>query len=234
MGIFQRFTTQGQRERARASAPVGPLRDYYDVRLPGKDTPLNSLPMLALDLETTGLDANAEHIVSIGWVPIDGLAIQLGGARRVLVKPNRDIGQSAVFHGITHDQLEGGIPLAEALESTLAALQGRIMVAHYAPIERRFLANACSNVYGTPVRLPAIDTMRLQRHLLRGGGASDATMTAQGTLRLHRARDRYHLPRYRAHDALLDAISAAELLLAQVAELSPDGSISSEALRKLN
>ena len=30
-------------------------------------------------------------------------------------------------------------------------------------------------------------------------------------------RERYGLPRYRAHNALIDAISAAELLLAQIA-----------------
>ena len=41
----------------------------------------------------------------------------------------------------------------------------------------------------------------------------------QGSLRLDAARRTHGLPRYASHHALTDAVAAAELLLAQVAEL---------------
>jgi DNA polymerase-3 subunit epsilon len=39
-----------------------------------------------------------------------------------------------------------------------------------------------------------------------------------GDLQLGRLRSRYHLPRYTAHDALIDAVATAELLLAMAAQ----------------
>jgi DNA polymerase-3 subunit epsilon len=41
----------------------------------------------------------------------------------------------------------------------------------------------------------------------------------QGDLQLNRLRSDYNLPRYTAHDALIDAVATAELLLAIAARL---------------
>ena len=40
----------------------------------------------------------------------------------------RQVGQSAVVHGLTDDIVEAGVPLAEAVEVLLAELAGRLMV----------------------------------------------------------------------------------------------------------
>ena len=45
--------------------------------------------------------------------------------------------------------------------------------------------------------------------------------------RLGAARQRYGLPEYRAHDALTDALAAAELFLAQIGHLPPDATLAS-------
>ena len=43
------------------------------------------------------------------------------------------------------------------------------------------------------------------------------------SLRLHPSRERYHLPPYQAHHALIDALATAELLQAQIARhYAPD------------
>ena len=65
---------------------------------------------------------------------------------------------------------------------------------------------------------PVVDTLTIehQRHSRTGG----VGVTEAGALRLGAARERYGLPRYPAHDALTDAIAAAELFLAQVAHRS--------------
>ena len=54
-----------------------------------------------MDFETTGLDARTAQIVSVGLVPIDGRTIGLAGARRLIVRPEGEVGQSAVVHGLT-------------------------------------------------------------------------------------------------------------------------------------
>jgi DNA polymerase-3 subunit epsilon len=60
----------------------------------------------------------------------------------------------------------------------------------------------------------AVDTLALQQRLLPGHHRA-----VDGSLRLDVVRRTYGLPRYTAHHALTDAIAAAELFLAQVAEL---------------
>ena len=47
---------------------------------------------------------------------------------------------------------------------------------------------------------------------------AEAIEIAPGDLRLFNLRERYHLPNYKAHNALSDAISTAELFLALAAE----------------
>ena len=59
-----------------------------------------------------------------------------------------------------------------------------------------------------------------------GGGTTEPVPSPEASpdeLRLWRARRRYGLPRYRAHDALIDALACAELYLAQTAELRDRG-----------
>ena len=96
-----------------------------------------------------------------------------------------------------------------------AALHGRVLVAHHAPIEIGFLDHAFGEGQADQPPLHVVDTMTLQRRLLvRRHGEPPP-----GALRLDAARRRFGLPRYSAHRAATDAIATAELLLAQVAEL---------------
>jgi DNA polymerase-3 subunit epsilon len=65
------------------------------------------------------------------------------------------------------------------------------------------------------VKLP-IPTVDTQAVALRWFQQRDKQVAAK-ELRLHALRERYNLPRYPAHNALSDALAAAELFLAQVA-----------------
>lgn len=206
------------RLRARDRAPAGALRDYLSAAPPARTTPLGELPLLALDFETTGLDARDAHIVSIGWVPVDGRAIRLHGARRLIVRPAAEVGESAVVHGLTDDVVGAGVALESALEQVLAALTGRLLLAHHSVIETDFLASACRQVYGEAPRLASVDTLLLQERVVTTT-LPHGQEPPPGSLRLWAARARYGLPTYRAHDALVDAIACAELYLAQTAEL---------------
>ena len=194
-------------------APKGPLRDYYKAPFPTPRSTSGTVDYLALDFETTGLNPNKDEILSIGFVGMRGHALKLSEYRHYLVRPVGAIPESsAVIHGILDDKARAAVGLDEALPPLLQALTGRVMVAHYARIEYLFLDHACRQIYGFPFIGPVVDTFELERRCL------DTNIPVKpGTLRLANLRERYGLPRYRAHNALVDAISAAELLLAQIA-----------------
>lgn len=184
---------------------------------PADRVPLADLPLLAVDLETTGLSPQHDHVLSVGWVPVDDGRIDLARARRFVVRHN-DPGDAVTIHGLTHDDLAAGTPLPDVLAELRAALAGRVFLAHHAPFDQAFLGAAFRALGQTPPRAPIVCTLRLQRRLLSRDGE-----IPRGALRLWRARAHYGLPGAKAHDALGDAIACAELYLAQAAELTAGG-----------
>ena len=218
MNPFRRSAEQ-RRQRALRTAAPGPLRDYLAVIPPGPETPLDDLALLAVDIETTGLDPRRDRVLSIGWLPVDGGRVRLGGAGRVVVRDAggaAGVGQSATVHGLTDDRLAGGVPLEDAVARLLEALTGRVLLAHFARIETEFLSAACERSWGARMPCVVVDTFELERRVVAGGWGAEA---AAGTLRLWTARERRGLPVYPAHEALTDALACAELYLAQRAEL---------------
>ncbi|SDB88642.1 DNA polymerase-3 subunit epsilon [Raineyella antarctica] len=219
----------GGRRRA-ANLPEGPLKRYLAAPIPSGRTPLAELSLLAVDMETTGLDPRSDAILSIGWVPIEATTIVLGGAGLVLVSGEElgatGVGQSATIHGLTDDRLAAGEPLGEAVGELLEALRGRVLVAHHAGLETGFLTAACQRLWGVRPDVAVVDTMRLQQRIVAPGFDDEPR---SDELRLWNARARFGLPVMGAHDALDDALAAAELYLAQVAELG----LESEPLRSV-
>jgi DNA polymerase-3 subunit epsilon len=187
------------------------------VRSPVPAIAFSRTDFLVVDVETTGLNPRRDHVLELGWVPVTRGEVVLDGARGTLVRPPAGavVGESAVLHGITDDDLAAAPGLVDLVPELRAALQGRVLVAHHAPIEIGFLDRVFRDWQADQAPLHVVDTMTLQRRLLvRGHGEPPP-----GALRLDAARRRFALPRYAAHHAATDAIATAELLLAQVAEL---------------
>ena len=227
--ILGRFGADRRRARWAGEAPPGPVRDYLASPPPGPRTDVSDLRLLALDLETTGLDPSTDHILSVGFVPIDGRQVVLSGAEHLLCRADVEVGQSAAVHGITDDALAGGIDLRTLVERVAAALTGRVLLAHHAAIETGFLSAACERELGVPLPMTAVDTMELQSRVLRSHAGEDLP---PGALRLTTARAHLGLPRYAAHEALTDALACAELYLAQVDRLSGGQPMSLKALQR--
>lgn len=228
--ILRRFTDQGRRARAAAGAPEGPVRTFLTTPPPGPETHCTTLPLLAIDVETTGLDPARDHILSVGFVPLNGLEVDLAGAARFLRGPDVEVGQSATIHGITDDALATGLPLADLVAAVCHAARGRALLAHHAVIETEFLSRACQQTFGVALPFVAVDTMELQRRVLAPG--SDSGEVPSGSLRLWTARRHFGLPVYDAHEALTDALACAELYLAQVDALSGGVGMTLKSLRR--
>lgn len=203
------------RRRLLAKAPPGPLRDYLATPFPPGDAASGEVAYLALDLETTGGDPQRDQIVSFGWVGVNDGRIDLATARQRIVQVQGAISPaSALIHKITDDDSQRGCRLEDALGELLRALAGRVLIAHRAQTELDFVGRACRQVYGARILIPAIDTLRMA---IRVETARQQAIRG-GTLRLHALRQKYNLPRYIAHNALSDALAAAELFLALQAE----------------
>ena len=201
--IWRRFSADGRRQRLRSGAVRGALRTYLDTPFPEGSTPVGSLELLAVDMETTGLDPEKDHILSIGFVPVSGRSIKLAGAQQFVIRAGVEVGQSATVHGVTDDAIAQGVELEEAVDALLEALRGRVMLAHFARLERRFLSTVCRRLYGVPFACETVDTLELQSRLVTSAWRQDP---AEGSLRLWAAREKFGLPKYRAHEALTDCL----------------------------
>lgn len=196
------------------------LQRFYAAGTVTADTPIINTPLIAMDFETTGLDAEQNDIVSIGIVPFSVHRIFCRESAHWVVNPGQNLtGGSVVIHGITHSEIDVAPDLESILESLLAAITGRIVVVHYRHIEREFLAQALLHRLGESIEFPVIDTMALEQNILhRRQSILDRLLKRPvGSLRLGDCRERYGLPHYQAHHALTDALATAELFQAQIA-----------------
>jgi DNA polymerase III subunit epsilon len=204
---------------ARRSCKLPLQRQLLDHPLPARSARVADLEMIALDFETTGLDAKRDRVIAAGWVLIRGDRIVMSNAREVRVRDDipDGVGQSAVIHGILDSDLEDAESGQAMLDQLLPELAGRAIVAHAAWIERGFLAALLRRSGGTSMLNPFIDTMALEQHLIEAEGGRVREL--HGDLTLDACRTRRGLPDYQRHSAGADAVAAAELLLAQIAQL---------------
>lgn len=205
------------------------LRAYYAVGIVDGDTPLSAVPLMALDVETTGLDPVKDGIVSIGLVPMGLERIRASASRHWILKPRVPLGEESVtIHGITDSQVLVAPDLTQVLGEVLQAMAGHVLVVHCRDIERQFLNEALRPRIGEGIAFPVIDTMELEARMHRNQPRGWLNWALgrhppKVSIRLADSRRRYNLPRYRPHHALTDALASAELLQAQVAHhFSPD------------
>ncbi|MFO8142003.1 MAG: exonuclease domain-containing protein, partial [Marinobacter sp.] len=151
--------------RKQAETAVDPrIRGFYQAGCPGPDTPIREVPLLAMDFETTGLEAEQHSIVSIGLVPFTLDGIQIGKSWHQIVRPKLPLNQTSI-HGITHSDIDQAPDLEEVLNPLFGHLTGRIPVVHYRNIERPFLNVALQWRLKEELRFPVIDTMAIEAHL---------------------------------------------------------------------
>lgn len=215
---FWKYLVSMERRRAwlHKKAPEGPLREYYAVPFPDIHRDWRNVNYLALDFETTGVDPAADEILSVGFTTIRGQNLCLTEAYHCLIRPTTDIPEeTAILHGIMHDQAADAESIEVVLPRILRALAGKVLLAHYAPIETQFMKQVCRRVYGFAFLAPTVDTLWIEARRFQ----TKNRPIKKGQLRLANVRERYGLPRYPAHNALADAIAAGELFLAQAVHI---------------
>jgi len=207
---------EAQRQRLLKKAGPGPLRDYLSVPFPDRRSPIDTVDIVSLDFETTGMDKTYSRILSAGYIELKHGEIKLETARHVFFKNDSPLNEASVIvHGITDDKASTGESLETAIPRLLEAMMGKVILSHHSRIERTFLQQACKRLYGLSPIFPMIDTLALAKKRLEQRNQP----IEHGSLRLFALRESYGLPRCRAHNALSDALATAELFLAQLAHM---------------
>jgi DNA polymerase-3 subunit epsilon len=167
---------------------------------------------LVVDTETSSLDPSTGELLSIGWVVIRQGRILMDSAEHYLLKSQRSVGVSATIHQIRDCELDDGLTHSEIMKRLLYVAKNKVLVFHHAPLDMAFLNRSSRAVYGMPLLWPALDTLQIEKHILE----KKQIPLGKSVLRLASCRARYNLPSYPAHNALVDALATAELLLAQI------------------
>lgn len=177
---------------------------------------------IVLDIETTGFDSHSDLILSMGWVSISNNMIDLTSAKHLYLNNDSQINaETAVINHIIPQMLAEGVSIHDAMMTFFEEAKGKVIVAHACIMEENFINQYLHNSYRlAPLPLLWIDTLCLEKNMAKViNNQQDVDLTLAAT------RERYGLPEYNSHNALADAVSTAELLLAQQKRLSPHNCI---------
>ncbi len=230
MAIIKDFIFDYQRKQCLQQAKSSDaISQYLSQTSISENSLIKDLEFLVLDFETTGLDVKTDKIISLGYVVIKDLHLLPASSTHILVNPKQQLSEENVgIHQITDNELKSGIRLDLALDQLLHEMTGRVVIVHFDLIEKSFINQACGRFYkikSLPMKM--LDTLRIEQNKVR----YTHSYVKQESLRLYALRDRYNLPRYKAHNALQDAISTAELFLAQIEHFGDKDNI---RLKQLN
>jgi len=171
------------------------------------------LEFVALDIETSGLDAKRDRILSIAWVVIRPPLIDYStGEYFVIHDGNTELNQSTVLHGLVTRDFVQAEHIASVLEQLQKVLTNRILVGHNIEMDWRFLQNVARAHKINLNPLKRFDTLNFEHKKLTRLSAH----FPRGALTLESCRKRYGLPYAAQHHAFSDALACAELFVAQI------------------
>lgn len=163
--------------------------------------PSESAGFAVIDFETTGLSPSThDRIVEVAVVHVDRNGT-VTGAWETLVNPGRDVGPTHI-HGITASSILEAPTFEQIAPRLVELLSGRVIVAHNASFDTRFLLAELGRLQYTPTAdLPSLCTMKLAKEFLPGSRRRLSDCCAAFDIEIDGA-----------HRASADALATAKLL----------------------
>lgn len=176
--------------------------------------PLEDLPCLVLDSETTGLDVRIARLLSVGAVRSHGWRLYPHANIDCLVNPDVSIPrQSTAVHGISDAMVEAAPRFPEIWPTLKDMMAGVVTVGYSIGFDLTILKSECDR-YGVPWCTPlALDAALL----------FSALYPAETDLNLEQLADRFGVEIEGRHTALGDALVTAEIWLAMIPQLLDRG-----------
>lgn len=202
-GVFGRLRQAAQRQWQRRS-----LRDEkWQFLL--DDPPSNE--WVSLDCETTGLNTRTDEIIAIGAVRIRDQRIMTSERLELLVKPEGEVpAESIRVHRLRGQDVQSGLPAAEAVERLLHFIGPRPLVGYYIDFDAAMVNRVAKTQLGLSLPQERIEVSRLYYdYKFRQLPPYQQHDQADIDLRFATIMADLGLPTRDAHDALNDAVMAA-------------------------
>ncbi len=203
-------------KRNRSGASGAPTPD----NLPRPKTPgdqlLSECRLIVLDLETTGLNPAKHEVIAIGAVAISGGVIHLNDQfDLVLRRPELDITDTVLIHGIGPEALTRGHETEDALLYLLDWMNGDPVLAYHSAFDQKFLEKTLRHELGYTQSHIWMDVADLMPALF-----PDAQPAGKS---LDNWADLFGLEVSARHHAAADAMATAELTLAALNKAHKEG-----------
>lgn len=188
----------------------GTVGDHNAANLPSPktvgDQPLSRSRLIVLDLETTGLNASKDEVIAIGAVAIEGGVIHLKDQfDLILRRPELDIRETVLIHGIGPEALTQGYETQDALLYLLEWMNGDPILAYHSAFDQKFLEKTLKSQLGYTLPHVWMDVAELMPAFF-----PKATIKGRG---LDDWADLFGLEISERHHAAADALVTAELAL---------------------
>ncbi len=188
-----------------AIGPLGPLSD---------DLPLNHLPVVVFDTETTGLNVNKDRMISLGAVKLRGPRLIHAETLDLLVDPGIPIpAQSQAVHGISDAMVAGQAPFEMVEAHWRHFAEGHLLMGYNVPFDLAILRREYTLAQLPPPTVQSLDLFQLVAGL-------DPDMEAYS---LDRLADYWGVEIRGRHTALGDALVTAELYRLLLPRLESEG-----------
>ena len=169
---------------------------------PPSQTPLVALPVVSLDLETTGLDVLSDRVIQIGLIAMQGGTISDTPRLDRLVDPEMPIPDTASrITGITDQDVVGAPKIAVLLEELTECLEGRVVVGHHIAFDLAVLRHEAERVGATWTEPLSLDV----GHLL---GALEPSLPDLG---FERVLSHFGVTVEGRHSGIGDSLAIAEI-----------------------
>lgn len=180
------------------------------------DQKLSECRLIVLDLETTGLHPGKDQVIAIGAVAITGQVIHLGDQfDLILRRPELDISETVLIHGIGPEALTQGHETEDALLYLLEWMDGDPILAYHSAFDQRFLEKTLRQSLGYSQNHTWIDVAELLPAVFPD--------TKTGGRGLDNWADFFNLEVSERHHAAADALATAELTLIALNKAQKDG-----------
>ncbi len=183
-----------------------------ELNRPDGQSPLREIPFVFFDTELTGLDEKKDSLLSIGAVNMVKGRIELGTTFYQLIKPRSfSNGDSVLIHEITPSEVIRQPEVGRVLADFRKYINGRVLGGYYLTIDLGFLNREMRRIFDRPLDNPAIDTYRLYQWLHQKYPEETSFALPAEQLDLYALARTFDIPFSSRHNALEDALIAAQV-----------------------
>lgn len=202
------------------------LAAWRALPVPRRDRALGESRYVVLDVESSGLNISRDRLIAIGAVAVTNGRIQLGDSLEIVLQQARiSAKDNILIHGIGGTAQRQGVPPADALLTFLEYLGKDPLIAFHVAFDEPMIRRAMQSFLG------------LNFHHAWADLAYVAPALHPQLARRYRSLDDwmglFQIGNYARHNALADALSTAELLLALRQKLEARGAASFSGLKML-